>query len=240
MPMDRVVVGVVPSERIAGKSYDITQTGADDALGCSCVAFSYSKASPPTCKHIAAWQLQQLEPEAALPMTTFTGRVVYPLRPCLADIDIRDIAHALAAVNRFNGHTHAPYSVGQHSVLVSQLVPPEDALHALLHDGSETYLTDIPRSVKRLPFMATYCAVEAVWQQTIFRRFGLRSTMPASVKPIDEAIAVNEAQDLFTVAPMWAANGTRLPVPVITPWPAPDAERVFLMRFRELRRAGKA
>src|ERR1017187_10636100 len=77
-------------------------------------------------------------------ITTFSGIHFWPLLPNPADIRIEDIAHALSNQCRFAGHAREFYSVAEHSVRVSQLCPPEDALWGLLHDASEAYLTDVP------------------------------------------------------------------------------------------------
>lgn len=72
--------------------------------------------------------------------------------------NIDDISHALGNVNRFNGNLPIPYSVAQHSVMVSHLVPEEHALAALLHDASESVLCDIPTPVKQiLPHSLNVC-----------------------------------------------------------------------------------
>lgn len=79
---------------------------------------------------------------------TFTGRAFWPLRPRAEDVRIEDIAHALAMKCRFGGMTRQFYSVAQHSVLVSRIVPPADALWGLLHDAAEAYLPDVCRPIK--------------------------------------------------------------------------------------------
>ena len=48
-------------------------------------------------------------------IVTISGRKVYPFAPHADQIDPMDIAHSLSLLNRFNGHTSQPYSVGQHS-----------------------------------------------------------------------------------------------------------------------------
>jgi len=66
------------------------------------------------------------------------------------DIDPLDLARGLSRACRFAGQTTAFYSVAQHSVLASYYVPPDDALHALLHDAAEAYLGDLTSPLKRL------------------------------------------------------------------------------------------
>lgn len=83
---------------------------------------------------------------------TYTGRRFDLLRPSPGDIDIVDIAHALAHVCRWGGHCMHWYSVGQHSLWVSAYVEyerPDLALHALLHDAAEAYIGDIVTPLKR-------------------------------------------------------------------------------------------
>lgn len=79
---------------------------------------------------------------------THTRRWVDPTAMAAADIDIRDIAHALAMKCRYSGHCPGFYSVAQHSVIVSRLCE-KNPLAGLLHDAHEAYLADIATPVKR-------------------------------------------------------------------------------------------
>ena len=79
---------------------------------------------------------------------TYTGRKFFPVAPRAEDIEILDVAHALSMLCRYTGHTKQFYSVAQHSVLVSRIVPPQDAAWGLLHDASEAYLCDVARPIK--------------------------------------------------------------------------------------------
>lgn len=91
---------------------------------------------------------------------TFSGRYVDTKNPDPATICIEDIAHALSQICRYGGHCLYPYSVGQHSVFVSERVkrqghPRNIQLAALLHDSPEAFLGDVPRPTKSL-FGPTY------------------------------------------------------------------------------------
>ena len=65
---------------------------------------------------------------------TFTGRQFDLADPQRGSIDVVDMAHALSLLCRFNGHVRQHYSVAQHCVIVSHLVPSEHAYAGLLHD----------------------------------------------------------------------------------------------------------
>jgi len=125
---------------------------------------------------------------------TFTGKKFYPLWPIQEGIDIVDIAHALSNVCRYTGHCHYFYSVAEHCVRMSGVVPHEFKMEALLHDASEAYLADIAGPIK--PFLPDYLKAERRLEVAIRRKFGLPDEMSPEVKEADRRILVTEARDL--------------------------------------------
>lgn len=163
---------------------------------------------------------------------TFTGKQFWPLDPRPEDIVIEDIAHALSMVNRFNGHTPVPYSVAQHSVLVSQIVDTRFAFEALMHDASEAYIADLVSPAKA--GMPGYKRVEKRIMAAIRARFGMVREEPAEVKAADRLLYYVEVRDIMG-GPL--SNEERGSVDFhqkITPLAWSDAEKVFLDRLIEL------
>jgi hypothetical protein len=164
---------------------------------------------------------------------TFTGRRFWPLQPVAGDVAIVDIAHALANLCRYTGHVRKFYSVAQHSVLVSRIVPPEYALEGLLHDASEAYLADIASPVKRqLPW---YKEHEVRLEGVIAYALGTRYPNPKAVKEADVVLYATERRDLMP--PSTEGGWPQGVVPldeVIDPWPPSLAEAVFLDRYHYL------
>lgn len=163
---------------------------------------------------------------------TYTGKKFHPLEPRAEEIDIRDIAHSLAMQCRFNGHCSTFYSVADHSVRVSCVLPPELQLAGLLHDAAEAYVSDIPRPVKaRLP---SFSEAEDRLLEVIFRHFGLAWPVAEEVWEADVRLLVTEGRDLMCAPPEpWGIEATPLEGRIV-PLSAGEAERAFLSRFREL------
>jgi len=165
---------------------------------------------------------------------TFSGRKFYILEPRVEDVHIEDIAHALSLLTRFTGHTREFYSVAQHSVLVSRVCDPADALGGLLHDASEAYLADLNSPLKHSPEMSRYRTAERRVQEVIRERFGLPKE-PGSVKLADKRLLVTEKRDLMTAGPERGYFTDIEPLSIkITPLPPQVAEKIFLERFQEL------
>lgn len=172
---------------------------------------------------------------------TYTGKKFRPLTPDVEAIEIRDIAHALAMSARFGGMTRTFYSVAEHSVRVSLITPPKDALWGLLHDAAEAYLKDIPQPVKHQPAAEFYREAEATLQVAVAMRFGLPVTEPASVKRADLVMVHTEGRDLFPEGAhvAWLDPGMAQPSR-LSPLDWRGAEQWFLERFRALDKRRKA
>ena len=109
---------------------------------------------------------------------TFTGKRIDPFNMTPDDMCIEDIAHHLSQVNRYNGATEYPYSVGQHSLLVADLLmvggaSPRVELAGALHDGSEAYINDVTTPVKYNAMSEEYRALEWRLQRLVEAVFDL-------------------------------------------------------------------
>lgn len=87
-------------------------------------------------------------------ITTYSGIRMNPVEPQAEDINIKDIAHALSLICRGGGHVRSFFSVGQHSLICAEEAKLRGCslrvqLGALLHDGSEAYMSDLVRPVKQ-------------------------------------------------------------------------------------------
>lgn len=147
---------------------------------------------------------------------------------------VTDIAHALSHVCRFAGHTREFYSVAQHSVLASRIVPPEHALAALFHDATEAYIGDVTRPLKQL--LADYKAIEARLHADIFVKLGLQAELPPSVKQADLILLATEMRDLMPKhSDEWTLIAGIEPLAErIEPWSCWVACTMFLDRYREI------
>lgn len=125
---------------------------------------------------------------------TFSGKHFYYDRINKDNIDINDIAVSLSNICRFAGHLSHFYSVAQHAVLCSQLVPQEFAFEALMHDATEAYCQDIPAPLKRL--LPDYKRMEEKIDAVIREKYGLPPVMSTPVKYADLIMLATERRDL--------------------------------------------
>lgn len=181
-------------------------------------------------------------------MHTASGAKWFPFDVRADEVSIETIAHQLAGQNRWQGAVQHKnhidrifYSVAEHSIYCSLLVPPEDALEALMHDASEAYIGDLIRPLKHsLEFHAPFKKVEDAHERAIADRFGLRWPWPKSVKAVDEMVCSAECNQIVARNPDedWVSNKQHddsrvadIQIEMMLPY---QAKQAFLARFNEL------
>lgn len=125
---------------------------------------------------------------------TYTGKRFHFLAPTEEQIDIEDIAHALSNICRFGGHCSFFYSVGEHSVAVSEIGVGNE-LTKLLHDSAEAYLIDIPTPIK--VHLVGYKDMENRIMSVIASKFHFPYPMFKEVKYSDVVQLSTEARHLL-------------------------------------------
>lgn len=159
------------------------------------------------------------------------------LQPGGRPVRIEDIGHQLALINRFHGATRRPYSVAEHSLLVSEIAQRNGCtlivqLAALLHDAHEIYTQDMSSPAKRaINFASAQSGGTKAWTQfeddhakTVRRHFGLMTVFTshrAGLHRWDMEALATERRDLMPFDAYlhmpWEALGDR----------EVDAERVI-------------
>jgi hypothetical protein len=162
---------------------------------------------------------------------TYTGIQFFPLDPRIEEIDIEDIAHALSMTCRFGGHCLNFYSVAEHCCLMYDKASDKNKFHALMHDASEAYITDVPRPLK--PSLTNYKEIETHLMNKICEKYDLDLKMPAEVKTLDVAILFAEAnQNMSPASFEW--EGVVEPLDVeLRFWSPTKAKVEFLNRFEQ-------
>lgn len=197
------------------------------------------------------------------PIETYTGKDFFPLDPREEDIEIRDIAHSLSLLCRFNGHCNRFYSVAEHSVRVVDCLRSRLSeiytgtndngwnmawLRALLHDAAEAYVSDVPRPTKQdLP---EYKKIEDNIAEVIYARYSVSNEDLANfawnsgclykLTDVHEDIAACDMILLATEARDLGLNSKGewdIPHPpldgIIEPMTSDEAEDAFLACFYE-------
>lgn len=158
--------------------------------------------------------------------------------PERSSFTVSDIAHALARICRFTGHCGHFYSVAQHSVLVSRILPPPLQLPGLMHDAHEAFVGDVAAPLKML--LPDYREIEERCQAAVLERFGITLPLSPDIRDADLVLLSTEKRDLMkrTEQP-WPVESNYRPLEMrITPMTPAQAERAFLLRFQELKLMG--
>lgn len=130
--------------------------------------------------------------------TTYYGLEFEPQNIESKNIYIKDIAHSLARICRFNGHIVGYYSIAQHCIQVSNRLKEQGydeniQLCGLLHDASEAYLGDIPTPIKK--HLSDYSLLEVKYQNVILKKYNLLviwNSVHFLIKEVDTAVLLDE------------------------------------------------
>ena len=151
-------------------------------------------------------------------ITTYRKHRFSPLEPRSEHIDIEDIAHSLSLMCRANGHFNRFFSIARHCINcccegITRGCDNNTLLMLLLHDASESYISDLTRPVKLgLP---DYIKIEENLQRVIFGKYGITPTDSAckTVGEIDDmmlklefAFFAGETIEIETVEPVIPPN----------------------------------
>lgn len=156
--------------------------------------------------------------------------------------DIDCIAHALSNICRYTGHIRKFYSVAEHCVLVSRLVPAKYALEGLMHDASEAYVSDMASPLKAM--LPGYRKIEESVQEALAAFYGLKYPFPPEIHLADKQMYQIERKTIANNVEdkLWYTDNKFFDTPIeifptgMTP---KNAKMFFLSRFNELTKNGK-
>lgn len=155
------------------------------------------------------------------------------LKPESCSFPLSVIAHALSNICRFGGHCPQYYSVAQHSVYVSQLVPEAYAFEGLMHDAVEAFVGDVCKPLKDL--LPEYKKIEDNIEQALLQKYGLQLPLHPSVKEADIVMLATEQKQLFGNEDTWGYCQGRGPADLQIPYMSPNqAEQFFIDRYFQL------
>ena len=148
--------------------------------------------------------------------------------------DVGDIARGLSHICRFAGQSPRFYSVAEHSVHVSRIVPPEQALAGLLHDAAEAFVGDMAKPLKVM--CPDYQAVEKRVEKAVLAEFGIAMPLDPSIKEADIRMLATEQAQLMNNRDDWGHTHGRdavegLQIQCLSP---DEAHDLFIARFEQL------
>jgi hypothetical protein len=129
-----------------------------------------------------------------------SGRSLYYDRPDPIVLDPEVIAHSISKLCRWTGHCLEFFSVAQHCVLVSRIVPPEHALAGLMHDASEAFVGDVNRPLKWAMERASpgmFRDIEDRLHAALAERYGFQFPFDESVMHADSVSLSTEKRDIL-------------------------------------------
>lgn len=139
------------------------------------------------------------------PFIEGVSRNIYsPFDVTMDDFDIPFIARGLSRLGRYLGTGEHYLSVAEHSVELSKIVSPENAVCALLHDASECFVGDLHSHIKKLLREnndETFDYLEQFFWELVAHKFDLDVEMPEEVHRMDKEIRDKERESLYNEGP---------------------------------------
>jgi uncharacterized protein len=147
---------------------------------------------------------------------------------------IYSVAVALSNTCRYAGQIEDFYSVAQHSVMVSLIVPPEQALAGLMHDCAEFVMHDVNKPLKKRTELCAYEHLYRRVERHMFRKFNLPIYLTPEIHHADAVMFATERRDLQHISGVHANSSIELLPGHLIPLPPKQARDLFLARYLEL------
>lgn len=163
----------------------------------------------------------------------FSGNYFDFLDPEHSIFTIEDVAQGLSLACRFAGQCKQHYSVAQHSVHLSDLLPAQYRYAGLMHDAAEAFIGDVSRPLKDL--LPEYRAIEERVEKAVFAHFGVVHPIPDIVKEFDIVMLETEQRQLMRNRDDWDYTRGRQCANIVIPNISNEqARELFLDRYRHL------
>lgn len=178
----------------------------------------------------------------ALEMTLLSGKALHFDDPNACDVEIQDIAVPLANICRYAGQLPIGrwYSVAQHAVNTSSIVPVEHAYDALMHDTAEAFTNDVVTPLKLA--VPLFKEIEQRLETSMALKLGFTYPLSPAVVLADAQMLALELRHLRGQDPAGfpALVGIKYehlePVVDLTSWSPEVAHEAFMRRYYELRK----
>lgn len=179
------------------------------------------------------WNLPHMEKHAGM-KGCISGLLFDLFHPTEDQVNMIDIGWGLAGQIRFGGQCLFPYSVAQHSVLLSYAVEPRLAPVALMHDTSEAYCGDMIAPLKVL--LPEFELMEIEIQKVIFHKYGLDHSLMEDIHRFDKLLCPHEAATVQPLQDWWKTIDipTEIKKLGIQPWSVEQSRTAFFKRVDEL------
>lgn len=167
-------------------------------------------------------------------IATASGRYFNFLSPDHTEIALVDISTGLANTCRFGGQCQRFYSVAEHCVLMSYIVPEGFERMALMHDAAEAYTGDIPKPLKQL--LPDFAVIEERVEAAVAYAFCLPEKMPPEIKLADRQMLCAEQMQVMGNTDEWVHTQSTEPAQIAVQfWSPSRAKKEFSDRFKALR-----